>query len=108
MYKRQGIDKVYSTEYQRTQLTAKPTADALNQPIQGYNPSDLKGLAKALKENDQGKTVLVVGHSNSTPSLVNALLGKEQFPMIEESEYGHLFAVTITHEGKVEVLDLKY
>lgn len=105
--KEAGIDRVYSTIYQRTQLTAKPTADDLETGIRIYDPRDLKGFATQLKDRD-GSGILVVGHSNTTPTLVNELIGKEQFPMIEESEYGDLFRVTISEDGSGKALLLKY
>jgi len=105
--KEAGIDRVYSTIYQRTQLTAKPTADNLATGMMIYDPRDLKGFAKQLKNRD-GSSILVVGHSNTTPTLVNELIGEEQFPMIEESEYGNLFRVTISEDGKGTATLLKY
>ncbi len=102
------LDQVYSTEYQRTQLTAGPTATALGQKVEAYNPRDLKGFAQQLKAEKKGDRLLVVGHSNTTPTLVNALVGKEQFPMIDESEYGGLFVVTISETGEATAVLLKY
>lgn len=105
--KEAGIDRVYSTIYQRTQLTAKPIADVLETGIMIYDPKDLKGFAAQLKNRD-GSGILVVGHSNTTPTLVNELIGKTAFPMIEESEYGNLFRVTIAEDGSGEAVLLKY
>ena len=103
-----GIDKVYSTNYQRTQLTAAPTANAFSKSVQSYDPRDLKGFAKTLKAEANGTSLLVVGHSNTTPTLVNELIGAQQFPMIDESDYGNLFVVTIPMEGNGEAVVLKY
>lgn len=107
IFKEANIDRVYSTIYQRTQLTAKPTADIVEAGIMIYDPSDLKGFAKQLK-NRGGSVLLVVGHSNTTPTLVNELIGEEQFPMIEEREYGNLFRVTIGEDGRGKAILLKY
>lgn len=102
------IDKVYSTNYQRTQLTAAPTASAFSKTVQAYDPRDLKGFAKTLKAETKGNSFLVVGHSNTTPTLVNELIGTNQFPMIDESDYGNLFVVTISAKGSGEAVVLKY
>ncbi|MFK7981787.1 MAG: histidine phosphatase family protein [Saprospiraceae bacterium] len=102
-----GIDRVYSTVYQRTQSTAKPTADILGTGIRLYDARDLNSFAKELKDKD-GKVILVVGHSNTTPTLVNALIGQEEFAMIEESEYGNLYRITISENGKGQATLLKY
>lgn len=102
------IEEIYSTEYQRTQLTAAPTAKVVGKSVQAYNPRDLKGFAETLKANQLGNRLLIVGHSNTTPTLVNQLIGMEKFSMIEESEYGDLFVVILSEEGKTEVVRLKY
>ena len=103
-----GIDAVYTTEYQRTQLTGEPTAKYFKQNIKSYNPSDLTNFAKTLKTKHKGEEILVVGHSNTTPTLVNALLEFEKYPMIDEKEYGHLFVVTVNESGTVTAMDLRY
>jgi len=103
-----GINKVYSTDYQRTQLTAAPTAEISGQKILSYNPSKLKEFAEDLKIERKGQQILVVGHSNTTPVLVNALIGAEQYPMIDEQEYGHLFMVILRENGTKEAFDLRY
>ena len=56
-----GIKKVYATDYQRTQLTAKPLADRLGITVTSYNPSDLTDFAEELKM--QTDNVLVVGRT---------------------------------------------
>lgn len=103
-----GIDKVHSTDYQRTQLTAAPTAKISNQEVLSYNPRDLKGFAESLKKESLGQQILVVGHSNTTPTVVNELLGMEKYPQIEESAYGHLFVVVLKENGKQEAFDLRF
>lgn len=103
-----GIDQVYSTDYQRTQLTAAPTAKNNNKTVLSYDPRDLKGFAKNLKQESLGQQILVVGHSNTTPTVVNELLGMEKYPMIDESVYGHLFVVILRANGQQEAFDLRY
>jgi len=103
-----GINKVYSTIYQRTQLTAKPTANNLETGMMIYDAKDLKGFAAKLQKEEKGNTILVVGHSNTTPNLVNLLIGEAQFETIDESDYGNLFVVSISGGGKSAVNLLKY
>ena len=40
-----------------------------------------------------GKTVLIVGHSNTTPAFVNKILGTEKFTSLEDDDYNSLFIV---------------
>ena len=46
-------------------------------------------------EKTKGMNVLVVGHSNSTPTFVNTLLDKDKYPQIDESNNANLYIVTI-------------
>jgi len=103
-----NIEEIYSTDYKRTQLTAAPLATAINKTIQSYNPRELTAFAKQLKSGSIGKRILISGHSNTTPTLTNALLGVEQFAMLEETQYDHLFVVTIDKNGKAQGMDLRY
>ena len=91
--KNADIDAIYSTNTQRTLNTAKPTANIKGLEVLVYDAKtiDIIGLVEA----SQGKTVLIVGHSNSTPVLVNKLLGEEKYPQIEDDNNGNLYVVTI-------------
>jgi hypothetical protein len=55
----------------------------------------------------QGKTVVVAGHSNSTPMLVNLLLKENKYPNLDESVYDTYWIVTVT-DGKAEAKIMKY
>lgn len=87
------LDAVYSTDYTRTRLTAIPSAKVNNIELTLYDPRKL-GLSE-FKADTKGKTTLIVGHSNSTPKLTNALLGEKLYKQIDELVYGNLYIVTI-------------
>jgi len=93
MLSKTGIDMVFSTNYNRTKDTAKPLAEALNLEVEMYNPKDLEAFSVQLKENYPGKRILVVGHSNTTPTLTNFLMGNEHLKQIDEKEYDNLYLV---------------
>ena len=67
------IQHVHSTDYKRTRNTAEPIAKSAGLEIEKYDPRDLEGFAKKLKES--GGRHLVVGHSNTTPELTKLLGG---------------------------------
>ena len=93
IFKEIKFDAVYSTDYKRTKQTAKPIADINGKAILGYNPREL--YDPGFKYNTTGKTVLVVGHSNTTPNFVNKILGEEKYKQIDENIYGNLYIVTV-------------
>lgn len=96
------FDAVYSTDYNRTKQTAKPTADSKKLPVLLYNPR--KMYDDVFKANTKGKTVLVVGHSNTTPFFVNKVLGSEKYKQIDDNNNANLYIVTVTNGKATSVL----
>ncbi|MCB0447923.1 MAG: histidine phosphatase family protein [Gelidibacter sp.] len=88
------FDAVYSTDYHRTKETAQPTATKNNLDIIIYDPRVIDDTEAFLMET-KGKTVLVVGHSNTTPAFVNAILGEKKHENIDDDNNGNLYIVTI-------------
>lgn len=85
------LDAIYTTDYQRTEMTAAPTAVKQDLSPEYYDPESLD--IEQFKMTSLGKNVLVVGHSNTTPELANALLGEERYAAMEDSDNGSLFIV---------------
>jgi 2,3-bisphosphoglycerate-dependent phosphoglycerate mutase len=52
-------------------------------------------------EKHHGKTILIVGHSNTIPFQINALLEKEIYTLIDENQFGNLYTITISRD-KIE------
>ena len=102
------IDKVYSTDYRRTQQTAIPVAQAKKLAIESYDPSDLTAFGKMILEKHRGQNILVVGHSNTTPTLMNILMQKEAVKEIDESDYENLFLINIVEGKKPKEMQLKF
>lgn len=90
------IDSIYSTNFNRTIATVTPISQKRNLAIQFYNHKQLKEFANQLKKYDN-KTILIVGHSNSTPALVNFLIDKETYKALDESIYNKIFIVKIAN-----------
>ena len=88
------FDAVYSTNYHRTEETAKPTADKNELDIIIYNPNIIDTPETFLKDT-KGKTVLVVGHSNTTPAFVNAIIDQKKYKDIDDSNNGNVYIITI-------------
>jgi hypothetical protein len=51
--------------------------------------------------------ILIVGHSNTSPKLVNLLLKKDQFKDLDESIYDSYWIVT-SKNGKIKAKMMKY
>jgi phosphohistidine phosphatase SixA len=88
------VDMVYTTNYIRTRKTAEPIAKNKKLELALYNPRNL--YDSRFQKKTKGKTVVIVGHSNTIPALVNKIIGKEKYSTIDEKIYGKLFIIKIT------------
>lgn len=88
---------VYSTDFKRTQQTATPTAQAQQKEIIIYDPKAM--TLDKIKADHDGQTILIVGHSNSTPELANKLIGQKIYPMMDESVFGNLYIITLSNDA---------
>ena len=93
-FKDKNINAVYSTNYKRTQQTALPIAKEQNLEIIGYIAKEL--ISENFIVNNKGKNIVIVGHSNTTPELVNSLLGEKKYEDIADRENNNVFVVTLT------------
>jgi hypothetical protein len=55
----------------------------------------------------KGKTVIISGHSNTTPRMVNAFLGSKLHPDLDDSEYDWVYILDVIDIGNVSVKKLK-
>ena len=96
MLSKAQIMAVYSTPYQRTQQTAKPLAEQLGLSVQSYKPAASESLVARVHE--QAENTLVVGHSNTVPSIVRQF-GFEVADLTEQ-DYGDLYVIHINDEKR--------
>ncbi len=102
------LDAVYTTNTKRTVQTAEPSAEYHDLELQYYSPYELEALASKLRSRHRGETVLVVGHSNTTPALTSILDKRNEYPRFSELYYKNLMIVTVPPKGAVEVLNLRF
>jgi 2,3-bisphosphoglycerate-dependent phosphoglycerate mutase len=87
------FDTIYSTDFNRTKQTATPTAENKKLDITLYDAKSLD--FDKFKTDNLGKTILVVGHSNTTPDFVNKLINQNVYAAIEDTTFGNLYIVTL-------------
>ena len=88
-----SFDAVYTTDFNRTKETGQPTATKNGLEINTYTVNT--SYDSAFKTATKGKTVLVVGHSNTIPDFVNAVIGTKKYDEIDDANNGNLYIVTI-------------
>jgi broad specificity phosphatase PhoE len=84
---------VYSTDFNRTLQTIQPIVAGNNQLLKIYNPKMID--IEAFKKETHGKTILIVGHSNTIPNMVNQIIKENKYTNIEENQFGNLYIVTL-------------
>ncbi len=102
------IEAVFASNYNRTKQTAQPTADDKGLIVNIYDPLNQAPLVDQWLNTYRGKTVLVLGHSNTAPALLNLFLGSNQYGTLPDTEYDNLFIATVSEKGRAKVLHLKY
>ena len=102
------ITTIYSTNYKRTKKTVEPLAEAKKIKIITYNPKNLKKFYSRLIKNDSGGTIVISGHSNTTPALANLLLGEEKFKQFEDDDYGNLLIIVLDKNNNGQLLHLRF
>ncbi|MDT0295598.1 SixA phosphatase family protein [Mesonia ostreae] len=94
------IDLVYSSNFKRTQQTAAPTAKVFNTEVRSYSVKKLNDVD--FQKETKGKTVLVVGHSDTTPKFVNLILGKQKYKDIDDGNNSNLYKIVVYKNGKMK------
>jgi broad specificity phosphatase PhoE len=95
------LNAIYTTDFERTNMTAAPAAVKQDITVQYYDPEELD-IEQFLADN-RGNNVLVVGHSNSTPALVNKIIGEEKYGQMDDYDNGSLFIVQIKGDSTTEI-----
>ncbi|MBP6041164.1 MAG: histidine phosphatase family protein [Flavobacterium sp.] len=88
------FDAVYSTDFKRTLQTIHPIVVENDQLLKLYNPQILD--IETFKKETKGKTILIVGHSNTIPKMVNQLIKENKYGDIAENQFGNLYIVTLS------------
>lgn len=97
-------DEIYSTNFIRTKSTVTPLAKKFSKEILMYDYTKLNSFADSLLLK-QHKTIVIAGHNNTTPALVNLLIKQNKFTTLEETVYNKIFIVTVKNqEADVKVI----
>ena len=100
------FDSIFSTNFNRTRNTVMPIANKWGLALSIYDPKNQPVFAEALKKMD-GKTILVVGHSNTIPTLVNILIGNAKYVNLGDNEYDKIWILQFK-DGKCTETQIQY
>jgi len=87
------LDAIYTTDFNRASMTAAPASVKQDIIVQYYG---LEGfdMDQFMAEN-LNKNVLVVGHSDTTPQLVNQMIGEDKYGPMDDYDNGSMYIVQI-------------
>ena len=97
-FKRDKPEVIYVSSTSRAQQTAAPLAQELRITPKIYNPADTPALVAAVSAETQ--TVLVVGHSNTVPDIIERLGGQRPAPLVHE-DFGDIWKI----DGRTRVTE---
>ncbi|MBK7129939.1 MAG: histidine phosphatase family protein [Crocinitomicaceae bacterium] len=92
------IAAIYATPFIRMILTASPTAVSKNLPVTTYQPHEMSEIDQ-MASSYKGKTILVIGHSNTIPKIINHYTGSA---LENLTSYTDLFILHIAHKPKLK------
>lgn len=100
-----GFDCIIVSEFRRTQDTVQPLANRLGIPVIVVPARESATAAGRALAEYRGGRVLIVGHSNTVPELVEELSGRE-VPGLSEAEYGVVYVVSVPRFSRAAVMRL--
>ena len=89
-FERDPPDVIYVSSTKRAQQTAAPLASRLKLAPKIYDPRDTPGLIAAVSA--ETGTVLIVGHSNTVPDIIERLGGTRP-PDLTHEDFGDIWHV---------------
>ena len=107
---RTPLSQLIATQYQRTQQTLTPIAQARHLPVTVVPAT--KAIATHVQQIAEqvyavkGNT-LIAGHSNTVPLIIKALGGPE-IPAISEDDYGQLFLLSLNEGQPASLISTRY
>ncbi|MEK8180309.1 histidine phosphatase family protein [Flavobacterium buctense] len=104
-----SVEAIYATPFNRTKQTVTPLATEKKMAITEYPVNKpYAELVNELLDTYRGKTVVIVGHSNTVPELLKVLSNNTFNINISENQFDNLFVVTLTNGKQPEVAPMKY
>lgn len=85
------IDNIYTTPYNRTRQTAGPLAESKGITVKEYIPAATQLFINTILAQNQGKVVVIVGHSNTISDMVKVLSNNTLNVTISETQFDNIF-----------------
>ena len=106
MLKHADLQAVFTTQYKRTQQTGLPAASHAGLALQVRSATRENSetyaadLLKEIRKKYRGKTVLIVGHSNTVPEIIKQMEGIDIDP-IGESSFDRFYVISLGKKARL-------
>lgn len=103
------VNAIYSTNYARTRDTAQPLSDAAGVPVTVISDTRnfIPQVAERIRADHAGDVVVVVGHSNTIGSTIEALGGTNIGDLPDEA-YDRFFVVLLQDGAPTRVIQSRF
>ena len=102
-----GVQRIYATTRRRTRQTVAPLAERIGIDVVLTEPGAVDSLVRLIRVEEQGNVLLIAGHNNTVPRIVEGLSGRPAEP-IPEHVFDQLYRIQLSLEGKATVEVLRY
>lgn len=107
MFENSGLNAIYTSQYARTKLTAEPLTKRFRIPLETVDAKTSNKLVDSILSKHSGGTILVVGHSNTLPEIIEAL-GAGKIQEIDDLDYDNIYIVTVSGNGIAKVVRMRF
>lgn len=101
------LQAIYVSDTRRSQQTAAPLAARLHLKPVVLAGSDIAGTAHHALHDHRGGAVLIVGHSNTIPQLIEQMSGI-RIPAIADDEFDQIYVLSVPTLGRASLVRLEY
>ena len=105
------VTAVYATQFRRTQQTGQPTATQAGVDLTIVEATAgaqyITDMGRRIRYHQPGEVVVVVGHANSVPPIVNVLTGRS-LPDLALDQYDRMYLVTVWGDENGSLVTFRY
>ncbi len=102
------VYRVAATNTTRALQTAQPLIDLTHCSTDNYSKSATEAFLLSTIQGYKGKVVLIVGHGNTVPDMLNMLSQEKKYENINEDEYDNIYIASVIEKGNAKIVHYKY
>lgn len=106
LLKNKNIKAVFSTQRVRTSETAAPISRLISVPVQYYGSDTLSQFLQNIILSK--RNTLIVGHSNTSVTMVKSLQLPHVVTFIAEDDYDNMFIIEVKNGKAVRIIETTY